>query len=160
MKNGVPLNLQTQYSKPYTCYEVAAFNGDIFVGGGANVVSTTDSFYSNAAYWKNALEVTVDNEFNSGVHGIFAKDGDVYTCGLLRDGNGITQTKKRAVYWKNQERHILSEEESFASAIIVLNSHVYVCGIIGDKAALWIDGTLFYTLKHTSNFLDMKVVQK
>lgn len=156
-KNGEPYPLENLSPKNSKAAKISIFNNDIYIAGCEDFHDYFDSVFSYAVYWKNGQEVFLDRVSNTAANAVYVSGNDVYLCGIKR---GPNNSDPRAVYWKNGELITLSNDYSSAYCISMVNGHLYVCGTYKDKAALWIDGQLFYTFNHYSVFLDMKIIKK
>jgi hypothetical protein len=124
---------------------------DIYVTGTISYTNVAyDSNISIATYWKNGVLTKLSEPpIQTTANAITVSGSDVYIAGesgvlsTVIDGKTIPPPlKPMATYWKNGVMNQLSNEESYARAIAVSGSDVYVAGQNSSQAAVWKNGVL------------------
>lgn len=122
---------------------------NIYVAGGFDSVISGSAIHvmtsTRACYWLNdSLLHLPSNLISSEASSIVVKGNDVYVAGTEWLGG----YQDNAVYWKNGQRFLLSNQNSSATSIYVSGNDVYVAGDIytdmGNpnwcKAVYWKNG--------------------
>ncbi|MFI5192645.1 MAG: hypothetical protein ACHQD7_01270 [Chitinophagales bacterium] len=117
-------------------------------GANAIALSGTDVYIAGiagdngsiATYWKNGVEVPLENSPGSRANGIGISGSDVYVAGSYTNGS----FKKAAVYWKNGVRVSLNDAsvdtvvtDTYAPAIAVSGADVHVTGYMNMISGLY-----------------------
>jgi len=110
-------------------------NGDVYEAG---VVADYDDGRERIVYWKNGHRVMENaseklQKTNAvvSINSIYvSNNGDVYIAGNKPSGATASETKVKAVYWRNGKEVVLSYDawNTYAKSIFVDNGNVYVAG--------------------------------
>jgi len=136
--NGDPISLTNGLENAFAL-SIVVKNGNVYVVGRALI----DGF-TIACLWTNGVltELTNGNYFGSATS-VFVEGNDVYVAGFEE-----SSTIDVAKIWKNGVSISLSENESYAEYVKVVNGNTYAVGwehISGkDVATLWKNGKATY----------------
>jgi len=114
----------------------------VFVSGNDVYVAGVDN--GTPVYWKNGTEVKLNLDANATgnyIYDIYVANGDVYVAGAQYFGPPFGQYATPTI-WKNSvPTKLISEQtNSFATAVCVSGSDVYVTGGVDGHAILWKNG--------------------
>jgi hypothetical protein len=113
---------------------------DVYLTGYAGYGTTL----LGAVYWKN--DVLIPLPGGQFATGIAFMNTDVYVCGNAGYLMPVGGTATQAVYWKNGQMVNLGNPPSYARAIVISGSDIYIAGIAEVdsiySAVYWKNGTL------------------
>ncbi len=138
-KNGVKtiISNDDNYSR---ITDLVVSNNNVYVIG----YETFQSYRDIAFLWINGDKKYLSESWTFSVpYALAIKGNDIYVAGVYRDYND--SWNKKAVYWKNDQIHILSTSENAeANDIFLSGNDIYICGYNEENgvrvATLWKNG--------------------
>jgi hypothetical protein len=150
-KNNKAVALNDTLSGSTEAWGIFVQNGDVYAVGSLDNQTVP-------VYWKNSdlTNLTGKSQSLSGsADAIYVQGGDVYVAGSIESGNYTFAP----VYWKNGKCKRLTHSgiRSFASAIAVQDSDVYVAGSDNYFPVYWKNGTAVHLGKDRGQIYAMAI---